>query len=344
MTSTKEHDVPTFDQEVIRRALVKMFITMEVPFRKVEHESFHKFMRLVSPKFEMISRFTLLRDILKLWDAERIKLKAFLAQHCRRVCLTTDMWTSCQRISYMCVTAHFIDNNWNLHKKILSFCQVTSHTGEAICATLDKCLNSWGLNRLLCLTVDNASANDVGVDRLRRRLLFRGHLVMNRKYLHMRCCAHVLNLVVKDGLKDIDDSVSRIRHAVWYVRSSGLRLDAFKSYIDESLEYKGLVCLDVETRWNSTYLMLVAALKHKTTFDELSFEDKKYVNEMVKKGKGVPTQGDREHIRLILPFLKLFYDATVRMSDGGSTAMYNGGTMDNDDQSGKMVLEFQRVL
>jgi hypothetical protein len=64
---------------------------------------------------------------------------------------------------------------------------------------------------------------------------------MNGKYIHMRCCAHILNLVVKDGLKDIDDSVSRIRHAVWYARSSALRLDAFKESIDENLEYKGLV-------------------------------------------------------------------------------------------------------
>jgi hypothetical protein len=62
---------------------------------------------------------------------------------------------------------------------------------------------------MLCLTIDNVSTNDVGVDRLKRRILSRGHLVMDGKYLHMRCCAHVLNLVVKDGLKDIDDSVSK---------------------------------------------------------------------------------------------------------------------------------------
>ncbi|WJX16162.1 cellulase [Trifolium repens] len=44
--------------------------------------------------------------------------------------------------------------------------------------------------------------------------------------------------MVKDGLKDIDDSVSRIRHAVWYARSSASRLNAFKESIDENLEYK----------------------------------------------------------------------------------------------------------
>jgi hypothetical protein len=34
---------------------------------------------------------------------------------------------------------------------------------------------------MLCLTIDNVSTNDVGVDRLKRRILSRGHLVMNGK-------------------------------------------------------------------------------------------------------------------------------------------------------------------
>lgn len=319
-TSVEEHVgsplIVKFDQEAIRRAMVKMFINMEIPFRKVEHESFHEFMSLASPRFQICSRTTLARDVLKLWDSERMILKNFLSLNCRRVCLTTDMWTSsCQKLSYMCVTAHFIDNNWHLQKKILTFCQVTSHTGDAICATMEMCLNSWGLNRVLSLTVDNASSNDVGVERLKRRLLSRNSLVMSGNHFHMRCCAHILNLVVKEGLKDIDGSIGRIRHAVWYVRSSPARLAKFKACIDEeSMDYKGLVWLDVETRWNSTYLMLVSASKHERTFEELSFRDKKYVNELTKKGKGVPTEEDWKHINLIIPFLKLFYDATLHIS------------------------------
>ncbi|CAK8565346.1 unnamed protein product [Lathyrus sativus] len=133
--------------------------------------------------------------------------------------------------------------------------------------------------------------------------------------LHMRCCAHVLNLIVKEGLKDIDNSVYRVRHDVWYARSSPARLAKFKACIDEeSMDYKGLVSLDVETRWNSTYLMLVSASKHEITFEELGFRDKRYVNELTKKGKGVSTKDDWKHINLTIPFLKLFYDATVHIS------------------------------
>ncbi|CAK8563416.1 unnamed protein product [Lathyrus sativus] len=80
------------------------------------------------------------------------------------------------------------------------------------------------------------------------------------------------------------------------------------------MDCKGLVSLDVETRRNSTYLRLVSASKHERTFEELGFPDKRYVNELTKKGKGVPTKDDWKHINLIIAFLKLFYDATIHIS------------------------------
>ena len=39
---------------------------------------------------------------------------------------------------------------------------------------------------------------------------------------------------------------------------------------------KSLKCLDVETRWNSTYLMLDTAEKFEATFVRLQYHDAKY--------------------------------------------------------------------
>lgn len=97
-------------------------------------------------------------------------------------------------------------------------------------------MNSWGLS------IDNASSNDVGVERLEIRLLSRNSLVMSEKHFHMQFCAYILNLVVKEGLKDIDDSVGRICHDVWYARSSPAMLAIFNACIhEENMEYKCLV-------------------------------------------------------------------------------------------------------
>jgi len=85
--------------------------------------------------------------------------------------------------------------------------------------TVRNCLSAWGLNQVLTMTVDNASSNDVGILHLKNALMPNG-LLVGGKYFHTRCCAHVFNLIVKEGLKDIEREIARIRGAVRYVQAS----------------------------------------------------------------------------------------------------------------------------
>ena len=88
-----------------------MFITMELSFQCIENEAFVEFFSIVAPSLNVFSLATLACDIFKLWDTKKANLENFISQNCCRVCLTADMWTSSQKSSYMCMTAHFIDNN-----------------------------------------------------------------------------------------------------------------------------------------------------------------------------------------------------------------------------------------
>lgn len=40
----------------------------------------------------------------------------------------------------MCVTAHFIDDDWRLHKRIINFCPIVGHSGVLIGRAVEKCL------------------------------------------------------------------------------------------------------------------------------------------------------------------------------------------------------------
>lgn len=91
------------------------------------------------------------------------KLQGWFARNAQRVSLTTDTWTSLHKVNYMCLTAHFIDPEWNLHKKILNFYPILSHKGIQIGEMIEKCLLDWGIDKLLTVTVDNASSNDTAV-------------------------------------------------------------------------------------------------------------------------------------------------------------------------------------
>ena len=80
--------------------------------------------------------------------------------------------------------------------------------------------------------------------------------------MHMRCCAHILNLIVGESLKEINASVAKVREAVRYVKSSPNRSQIFRSFMERvGMESKSLLSLDVPTRWNSTYIMLETAEK-----------------------------------------------------------------------------------
>ena len=80
------------------------------------------------------------------------------------------------------------------------------------------------------------------------------------------------------GFKEMHDSISSVPNAVRYVRSSQ-RLTKFKDRVEqEKIKCKALVCLDVATRWNSTYLMLDHALKFEKAFKVLEEEELDYVD------------------------------------------------------------------
>ncbi|XP_057744911.1 zinc finger BED domain-containing protein RICESLEEPER 2-like [Arachis stenosperma] len=175
---------------------------------------------------------------------------------------------------------------------------------------------STNCGKVFSVTVDNASSNDVAIKYLKQRLNSWNSIILNGEFIHMRCCAHIINLIVKEGLKDIDESILRIRSAVKYVRSSPSRASRFQKCVElEKIQYKGFPCIDVETRWNSTYQMLEVALKHRKAFELLAMKDNTYIGEMNGgKGRGVPSDLDWEYAESIVPFLQVFSDATICVS------------------------------
>ena len=75
---------------------------------------------------------------------------------------------------------------------------------------------------MFAITVGNATTNDIVVGYVTMQLLsWRNDdaLVLAGQYMHVRCCVHILNLIVVSGLGELHASVTAIRNAVKYVRS-----------------------------------------------------------------------------------------------------------------------------
>ena len=223
-----------FNQEVIRRATAKMIILDELPFSHVENSGFRHFCSVACPRFMIPSHRTITKDIIDIFLSEKASLKSLLCDKKQRVSLTTDIWTSITTVSYMVITAHFIDQDWQLRRRIISFNTISDHKGETIGKHLKKCLLDWGIERVFTVIVDNASANKVAITYLMNKLkTWRdGALVLNGDFIHVRCCAHIMNLIVNEGLKKLDNNIISIRNAVKYVRSSTARLKAFQIRVE----------------------------------------------------------------------------------------------------------------
>ena len=165
------------------------------------------------------------------------------------------------------------------------------------------CLFDWNVDRKLSsLTVDNCTTNDALINILLGKLSS-SSLILNGKFFHMRCCAHILNLIVKEGLEVIKKSVEKIRESVAFWVATPNRLEKFV----ETARQLNICCdkklvLDCKTRWNSIFLMLSTAIDYKDVFPRLSHREPQY--------KYVPNDLDWNLAKEIYERLELFYEVT----------------------------------
>ena len=72
-----------------------------------------------------------------------------------------------------------------------------------------------GLENVLTITINNASSNKVAIDYLKTKMCDwqNSRMIVEGKHMHVRCCAHIVNLIVQDGLT-LDKSILPIRNVL----------------------------------------------------------------------------------------------------------------------------------
>ncbi|KAG5544434.1 hypothetical protein RHGRI_017006 [Rhododendron griersonianum] len=301
----KKLEAYTFDQNFARRELACMIIMHEYPLSMGEHTGFKSFVLALQPLFQMVSRNTLKADIFKIYDGERLKAMKAIEKIQSRVAVTTDMWTSSnQKRGFMVITGHYVDDSWKLQSIILRFIYVPCpHTAEVLCESLMETLLDWNIDRRLStLTVDNCSSNDAMISILIGKLEPES-LMSHGKLIHMRCVAHILNLIVKDGLEVIKGGIEKIRESVAYWTASPKREEKFEENARQLRILGGKkLSLDCVTRWNSTFLMLQTAIEYKDVFSRLKIRESQY--------KSCPQDSDWEVAKEVCERLEVCYKAT----------------------------------
>ncbi|CAG8842418.1 18722_t:CDS:2, partial [Racocetra persica] len=104
--------------------------------------------------------------------------------------------------------------------------------------------------------------NNFAIRELAKQLTFLS-ININVELFQNRCLAHIINLIVQDGIKKISNIIKKVRDCVKAIHTSPKCRQAFVDACDYEVIDIIIPSLDCTTRWNSTYNMLNSAIKVK---------------------------------------------------------------------------------
>lgn len=258
-------------------ALIKFIAGDLLPLSIVESEDFRNLMETADPKYQMPSRKYLSSKLLLEKSTEvrnNIMHQMKLAEN---ICLTVDIWSSRQMRGYLGITGHFI-LDWTLRSVMICckrFCG--KHTAENIRNEYEEIIASFDIaKKIVAIVSDNASnmvkafsipgyedediSQDQDSDESDNEVSSSDQEADSDFDIclpqHVRCYAHSLQLVVKDGLKEcsthLKTIVNKASQIVNHVRKSVNASDLLE-------DCNRLQAANV-TRWNSQLHMLRSVL------------------------------------------------------------------------------------
>jgi hypothetical protein len=208
-----------------------------------EDEGFKKLISFLEPDYTMPCRKTVTSRVIKLYQDCSAKIKRLLDQ-IMYVALTTDCWTSLTTTSYVTVTCHYIDQEWQMQAHVLATQNMEeSHTAENL--QMELVVVEWKVSGRVSACVHYNAANIVKANQA--------------CYWESVCCfAHMLQLAINDGFKAVQilecmiGACSKlVAHFHLHHSTTTTQALAVKQKQMSVKEHALIQCC--KTRWNSMY-------------------------------------------------------------------------------------------
>ncbi|CAG8855993.1 19542_t:CDS:1, partial [Gigaspora margarita] len=193
----------------LRMLVAEWIVSDTLPFSIVSSESFATVLRYLNANIDLPSHKTIKSTIQSAFVVMQKDVKILLEQVFSKISVTLDIWTSRANVPFLCITAHWIDNEWKLNKILLDICMLPHpHTGEEIDIQLRSVFAAFNItDKILCATTDGGSNMILAMQLLKKNLVLQNHLF---HFLPRRCLAHILNLIVTSGLSPIKSSIEKV--------------------------------------------------------------------------------------------------------------------------------------
>lgn len=234
--------------------------------------------------------------------SEKDKIQKVIESMPGRVCLTVDLYGSCQTTGYVYVTGQFVDSEWKIHRKLLNVVmEPYPDSDSAFSHAVSACLSDWNMEgRLFSITI-NQPVSEIGIESLRNLLSEKNPNILGGQLLLGNCLSRSISGIVAESLATNHETVKKVRDCVKYVKTSESLEEKFLS-LKQQLQVPSTktLAIDNQTQWNTTYEMLQSASELKEVFSCLDTTDSDY-------SKG-PTREEWNVIENLCAYLKILYD------------------------------------
>ncbi|KAK6134375.1 hypothetical protein DH2020_031882 [Rehmannia glutinosa] len=292
-----------FDHRRSQLDLARMIIMHGYPLGMVEDIGFRMFVRNLQPLFDFGTVSGVEADCMEIYKKEKQRVYEELDKLPGKVSLSADRWATNGGTEYLCLIAHYIDDSWELKKKILNFLVIDSSQAEDMLSELIMTsLRNWDIDRkLFSLTIDNHNTYDKIVSRIRDQLCQHRFLMCEGQLFDVRCAASTVKILVQDVLETSREITSKVRETVRYVKGSRATQEKFNEIVQlVGINWQKCLSIDNPFQWNSTYMMLEAALEYKEAFPQLQEHDPDF--------SMCPSGIDWDRLRAITSILKFFHE------------------------------------
>ncbi|XP_020401589.1 zinc finger BED domain-containing protein RICESLEEPER 1 [Zea mays] len=295
-----------FNPDRCQSYLAKMIILHGYPLQIVQQAAFISFVESLQPSFKVINKDAVEAEVYAVYLKERKSLLKQVENIPGRINLTVQTWTTSQTLGYVSLAGQFIDSEWKLHRRMLNFMMVPWSCSEddAVTEAISRSLHQWNMSdKLFTITRDyESSSHDIYSLNLREELSKNNITMLGGQFSVVRCYAHMLTAVAIDVTALVQSVIYKIRESIKFIKCRIGHEEMFADIILQlQIPSNQILCLDIKTQWNTTYLMLQAALDYKEAFTMLEKCDGNYSQ--------APSAVDWEKVEVACRYLKLLYDS-----------------------------------
>ncbi|KAK6148859.1 hypothetical protein DH2020_016384 [Rehmannia glutinosa] len=292
-----ETETLPYSHELMIKKITRCTISLGLSLNQIATPSFVPFMKALNPHYELIDHRDVIKEAIKEFADLKKELLSTFASLSHRVALACDVWRNENELDFIRITAHWIDSDWSMQRRIINFKMLDFPCAASISDPVVKSLDAWGIkDKTFSLTVDDVCDNADAVGEIKNAV----HPILDGKLFRVRCVNRVLSLCILDGLDLVNEMLTKIRNGF------GKPVFNPESYISLCEKY-GLKpkynMFDDGYNWDSTLEMLKRCMPYKDVLNE--FIARHWPDE---KSDEI-TEQDWEVASIYIRFLNVFYEA-----------------------------------